>query len=57
MTEQRTVYKIAGGNVMLWSVDGTIHIKAIDKYNDPVELTEEDAVELSQLLARLVSEG
>ena len=56
MTEQRTVYKIAGGDVVLWSVDGTIHIKTMNKYNDPVELTDEDAVELSQLLARLVSE-
>jgi len=43
--------------VMLWSVDGTIHIKTVSKYNDPVELTEDDAVELATLLARLASEG
>jgi hypothetical protein len=42
---------------MLWSVDGTIHIKTVSKYNDPVELTEDDAVELATLLARLASEG
>ncbi len=57
MTEPRTVYEIAGGSVVLWSVDGTIHIKTINKFNDPVELTEEDAIELSAVLARLAREG
>jgi hypothetical protein len=57
MTTQRTVYEIADGEVVLWTVDGTIHIKTISKYNDPVELSEVDAIELSQLLVRLVKEG
>ncbi len=57
MTEQPTVYEIADGDVVLWSVDGTIHIKTVSKHHDPVELSEDDAIELSKLLARLASEG
>ncbi len=55
MTVQPTVYEIAGGDVVLWSIDGTIHIKAVTKHNDPVELTEDETIELSKLLARLAS--
>jgi hypothetical protein len=57
MTTQPPVHEIADRDVVLWSVDGTIHIKTISKHNDPVELTEVDAIELSQLLVRLVNEG
>jgi len=51
---QPTVHEIAGGDVVLWSVDGTVHIKTTDKHNDPVELNEHQARELSDLLSRLV---
>jgi hypothetical protein len=57
MTVRPTVYEIADGDVVLWSVDGTIHIKTVSKHNDPVELTEDEAIELSKLLVRLASEG
>jgi hypothetical protein len=57
MTMQPTVYKIADGDVVLWSVDGTIHIKTVNKHNDPFELREDHAIELSQLLVCLVKEG
>ena len=50
------VYEIAGGDVVLWSVDGVVHIKTTDKHGDPVELNEHEAIELSDLLRRLVKE-
>ena len=39
---QLPVYEIAGGDVVLWSVDAAVHIKTTDKHNDPVELNEHD---------------
>jgi hypothetical protein len=51
------VHEIAGGDVVLWSVDDTVHIKTTDKHNGPVELNEHQAMELSKLLARLVTDG
>jgi hypothetical protein len=51
------VHEIAGGDVVLWSVDGTVHIKTTDEHNDPVELNEHQAMELSDLLRRLVQDG
>ena len=54
---QTAVHELAGGDVVLWSVDGTVHIKATNKYNDPVELSEQDSLELSALLARIVNDG
>ena len=42
---------------MLWSVAGTIHIKTVNAFNDPVELNEDNALELSKLLIRLVENG
>lgn len=57
MSAESAVYKIAGGNVVLWSVEGTIHIKTVSAFNDPVELNEDDALELSKLLIHLVENG
>jgi hypothetical protein len=57
MSAESTVYKIAGGDVVLWSVEGTVHIKTVNSFNDPVELNEDDALELSKLLVRLVENG
>jgi hypothetical protein len=54
---QPQVYEIAGGDVVLWSVDSAVHIKTTDKHNDPVELNEHHAMELSDLLRRLVKGG
>ena len=34
-----------------------VHIKTINKHNDPVELSEQASLELSELLARLVEDG
>jgi hypothetical protein len=57
MSAESAVYNIAGGDVVLWSVEGTIHIKTVNAFNDPVELNEDDALELSKLLIRLVENG
>ena len=54
---QGAVHEISDGDVVLWSVDGTVHIKTINNYNDPVELNEHQALELSDLLRQLVREG
>jgi len=29
------VHNIADGDVVLWAVDGTVHIKTTNKFNDP----------------------
>ena len=57
MSAESTIYKIAGGDIVLWSVAGSIHIKIVNAFNDPVELNEDDALELSKLLSRLVENG
>jgi len=44
-------------DVSVWIADGgSIHIKTNEPHGDPVELTEEDAVELAAILTRLVQE-
>ena len=54
---QPPVHEIADGDVVLWSVDGIVHIKTTNKHNDPVELNEHQALELSDFLAQLVKDG
>jgi hypothetical protein len=54
---QPPVHEIADGDVVLWSVDGTVHIKTTNRHNDPVELNEHQALELSDLLTQLVKDG
>jgi hypothetical protein len=52
------VHQLAGGEIALWiDAAGVIHIKTKNEYNDPVELNDEEALELSRLLAHLVSES
>lgn len=47
-------FESSDGDVRVWIEQGsTIHIKAISEYNDPVELTAEQALELAQVLQRL----
>lgn len=49
------VFQIADGEVLVW-VDpgGAVCLKTINKFNDPIELSEDDAILLSELLLRLV---
>jgi hypothetical protein len=51
------LYEVAGGDIDVW-VDpgGAICLKVRNKVNDPVELAEHEAMELAELLIRLVKE-
>jgi hypothetical protein len=49
------VHELAGGDIAVWQDEnGVIHLKCQEKYGDPVELGEEEALELAELLTRLV---
>ena len=52
---QPVVHELAGGEIAVW-VDGGIHIKTRNPYGDPVELGQEEARELAELLLRLADE-
>ena len=50
------IYTVAG-DVTLWVADGgSIHIKTQEPHGDPVEMSEEDALELAAILMGLVKE-
>ncbi len=55
MIDPKAVFKFAGGELVVWLQEesGSICLKSSNKYNDPVELGEEEAVELAELLIRL----
>jgi hypothetical protein len=58
LTTNTVVHEPAGGEITLWlDDDGVIHIKTRNSHDDRVELSDEQALELSKLLARLVSES
>lgn len=58
MIGETTVHKRAGGDVVVWVDDGgAVCIKTKDKFNDPVELAEHEALDLANLLLRLVEEA
>jgi hypothetical protein len=42
-------------HITIW-VDGGIHIKTREPHGDPVEMTEEEALALADLLGKLVEE-
>ena len=49
------VYEV--GEVYLWvEQESSIHIKAVTEYGDPVELTEEEARQLAEILRKLAKE-
>jgi hypothetical protein len=57
MSNEAIVHKLAGGDVVVWLEEsGAICIKTKDKFNDPVELAEHEALALADLLVRLVKE-
>lgn len=51
------IYTLAGGEINVW-VDpgGAICFKTRNPFNDPVELSEYEAIELAELLTKLVAE-
>jgi hypothetical protein len=51
------IHKIASGEIVVWiNEGGAISIKTREPRNDPVELAEHEAVQLAELLYRLVRE-
>lgn len=53
--EQKTeIFEMASGDISIW-LDGGIHLKLNTTYKDPVELSEQEALELGQLLVRLAN--
>lgn len=55
MTDKTQVFQLADGDLSVW-VDGGIHLKINTPGIDPLELGEEDARELDELLVRLALE-
>jgi DNA replicative helicase MCM subunit Mcm2 (Cdc46/Mcm family) len=52
------LFKIAGGDLVVWlDAGGSICIKTVDKFNDPVEMAEHEAMELAELLMRLAKQS
>jgi len=58
MSEQPpAIHQIASGEIEVW-IDpaGIICLKSRNEFGDPVELAEHEAIELAELLTRLVNE-
>ena len=51
-----TVFECAGGQLAIWVDEGVIMLKSKEPYGDPVELNDDEALELSDLLRRLADE-
>jgi hypothetical protein len=51
--EKGNAYDLSDGELRVWIEQEAIHIKAIDKFGDPVGLTKEKALELAEVLKRL----
>lgn len=51
------IYELAGGEIDIWvDAGGAICLKSRNKFNDPVELAEHEALALAELLTKLVKE-
>lgn len=55
MADKTQVFQLAGGEISV-GIDGGIHLKINTPGNDPLELGEEEALELGELLVRLALE-
>lgn len=52
-----SIHEFAGGEICVWLDDsGVICLKSRNRFNDPVELAEHEALELADLLKRFVEE-
>jgi len=52
-----TVYEAASGDINVWvNEGGALSLKVREPFGDPIELNEQDAIELSDLLRKLVRE-
>jgi hypothetical protein len=56
MTEKPEVHELVGGEIVVWDDNGVIMLKVCNEYKDPVELNEEEALELADLLVPLAKQ-
>ncbi len=55
MKPVNTTYKVSGDDIIMWlEQDSSIHIKASNGYNDPIELNLSEAKELHKKLQKLI---
>jgi hypothetical protein len=50
------IHRLSGGEIVVWVDQGVIMIKTCEPHGDPVELSEDEAMQLSDLLRRLAAE-
>ena len=56
-TEKPPVHELAGGEIAVWAEPtGAIILEVRNKHSDPVDMGEEEALELAELLIRLVKQ-
>ena len=49
------IYHLSGGKILVWRDGGAICIKTVSKFGDPIDMGEGEAIELAELLQRLVA--
>lgn len=54
--QETEVFEMASGEISIW-VEGGIHLKVNTTGKDPVELGEQEALKLAELLIRLANES
>jgi len=58
MADQVELHKLASENIAVWlDPSGAICLKTLEKHGDPVELSEDEALQLSGVRVRLVDES
>ncbi len=49
-----TIYKLSGGEISVWAAEsGSVMLKVLSNYKDPVELGEGELLELIEILTKL----
>lgn len=56
MNKHATSFEFSDGEIVIRLEQGAVHIKAVDKSGDPVELTKEEALEVAEALKNLAAE-
>lgn len=51
-----TKFQISEGEVRVWLEQEAVHIKAVERHRDPVELTKDEAIELGEALLKIAQE-
>jgi hypothetical protein len=58
MADSIELHKMASGDLVVWlDSSGTICLKTLEKHGDPVELSEDEALQLAAVLTRLAAES